>query len=930
MKIMKASAGSGKTYRLSKTYLELLLQGDGYETYRHILAVTFTNKATAEMKSRILRDLKELSATNPKARKLLVNILHDYSAFAVSTIDRFFQQTLKAFSREIGQFADYQIELDRKSLIAEAMDRILDSLSEDRQELLDWIKKSIVGNMELGKKVKVDEGLYEMGLLLKSEEHRELSERHGIDDGKDYAPERLSRISEACRTIIEDFRRGVCERGLEFAPGEKVDFEGKKKILKSKPELMEFVEDNIRQYNTAYTIDKLIYSLGLAGEFYKEFDALLKEKNLMCLDESNTILRDIINGSDAPFVYEKLGVRYEHFLLDEFQDTSNIQWENFYPLLRESESKGGSNLIVGDVKQSIYRFRDSDWKLLGEKVKETFPSAEEEVLDGNWRSSETVVHFNNAFFKMAASKLGLSEIYSDVRQEVRKKDDQKGYVRVSFCNDQMAMVRESIANALEAGARYGDVAILVRNKKEGAQIAEKLIADGLPVISDDSLNLKSSVVVRRLLALLSSFDNPDDKISLYFAAMLGFSFPESYHSLIDFCESLLRELEAYDAASFDAESLFIQAFMDELQTWTASNGNNLRMFLRHWAESEFFIGSPENAESIRVLTIHKSKGLEFPYVIFPYAETVTLYKAGTHWCHLDAKAGALPEVFSGIYPVALGKAAAQSHFDSHLEEERARQLVDNINLFYVALTRAGKCLHIISKEPTKTFKESLKKNNPVYMTVPNLLYEFVGANEDMIYGSMYDFGRMERAESGRQSDFESHYHSIPLGGRLMPSEDAADFFGGDGNVGAAASARLRGVVLHGILSAVVSPADLQSAVQTEMMEGTLSEDEAAAAFEMLGSRIGRHPEWFPESAEGVVVLNEQAIFDAFGQERRPDRVVVEGDSVRIVDFKFGKEDEKYVRQLQRYASLYRQLGYRVLSADIWYVEEGKTVNVEYE
>lgn len=930
MKIMKASAGSGKTYRLSKTYLELLLRGEGYETYRHILAVTFTNKATAEMKSRILRDLKELSASNPKARKLLINILHDYSAFAVSTIDRFFQQTLKAFSREIGQFADYQIELDRKSLIAEAMDRILDSLSEDRQELLDWIKKSVVENMELGKKIKIDQGLHEMGLLLKSEEHRELSERYKIDDSKDYSPGRLARLSEACRTIIEAFRQGVCERGVEFAPGERIDFEGKKKILKANPELQEFVEDNIRQYNTAYTIDKLIYSLGLAGEFYKEFDALLKEKNLMCLDESNTILRDIINGSDAPFVYEKLGVRYEHFLLDEFQDTSNIQWENFYPLLKESESKGGSNLIVGDVKQSIYRFRDSDWKLLGEKVKKTFPSAKEEVLDGNWRSSETVVHFNNDFFKMAASKLGLSKIYSDVRQDVKKEDDQKGYVRVSFCSDQLAMVKESVAAAVQAGARYGDIAILVRNKREGALIAEQLIADGLPVISDDSLDLKSSVVVRRLLALLSSFDNPDDKISLYFASTLGFTFPESYHSLIDFCESLLRELEAYDAAAFDAESLFIQAFMDELQTWTASNGNNLRLFLRHWSESEFFIGSPENAESIRVLTIHKSKGLEFPYVIFPYADMVTLYKSGTHWCHLDAKSGGLPEGFGGIYPVSLGKTAAQSHFDSHLEEERDRQLVDNINLFYVALTRAGKCLHIISKEPTKTFKESLKKKNPVYMSLPNLLYEFVGANEDVTYGSMYDFSRMEREDQSTQSDFESHYRSIPLDGRLLPSEDATDFFGVDGTVGTSASARLRGVVLHDILSAVVSPADLQAAVRKEMIDGKLSAEEANAAFEMLSSRIVQHPEWFPNDPGNVEVLNEQTIFDALGRENRPDRVVVVGNEARIVDFKFGREDEKYLRQLQRYASLYRQMGYVVRSADIWYVEDDKTVKVEYE
>lgn len=927
---MKASAGSGKTYRLSKTYLELLLKGGGPDAYRHILAVTFTNKATSEMKSRILKDLKELSATNPAARKILINILHDYSAFAVSTIDKFFQQTLKAFSREIGQFADYQIELDRKSLIKESMDRVLDSLTEDRHELLEWVKKSVVDQLEQGLKAKIDDKLYDVGMLLKSEEHRELAESYGIDDIKAFNTERLAKISTQCRTIKEDFRLGLKQRGLEFESGVRIDFKGKTKILKANPEFAEFVEDNFRSYNTAYVIDELIYSLGLAGEFYQQFDDLLREKNLMCLDESNTILRDIINGSDAPFVYEKLGVRYEHFLLDEFQDTSNIQWDNFLPLIIESESKGGSNLIVGDIKQSIYRFRDSDWKLLGEKVKLSFPDAQEQVLDGNWRSSECVVKFNNSFFEMAASNLGLSSIYADVKQKVMRKDEQQGYVRVSFCDDQIAMVCESISNAMAAGAEYGDIAVLVRNKKEGALIADHLISKGLPVISDDSLNLKSSIVVRRLLALLNSYDNPDDKISLYFAQTLGLSFPDSYHSLTDFCESLLRDLQAFDLASFDSESLFIQAFMDELQSWTAVNGNNLRSFLKHWNDSEFYIGSPENAESIRILTIHKSKGLEFPYVIFPFAEKIRLFKAGTHWCHLDVDDSRFDKEFGGIYPVPLNRNAADSHFETQLEEEMYLQAVDNINLFYVALTRAGKCLHVISKTPTKTLKESIKKKKPVYGSISDLLYEFVSSMDDVVYGEMYDFRSAKRKEEDSQIDFESRYCSIALDGRLLPSEDASDFFGEDGLVGASASARLRGVVLHDILSSVVSPEDLGPALKREQMAGKLSASEAQEAEKLLSQRIAAHPEWFPSDTAGYTILNEVSVYDAQGREKRPDRVLLSEDRAIIVDFKFAKQDEAYRKQIERYAGLYRSLGYNVESAAIWYVEDDMVIDLIYE
>ena len=349
MKILKASAGSGKTYTLAKTYLEMLLESKDRYAYRHILAVTFTNKATAEMKNRILSNLAEKAEKDPKARQMLTDILHDYGAFSVTTIDKFFQQTLKAFSREIGQFADYQIELDRDSLISESMDRILDSLTEDKVELVDWLKASVLDKLETGKKPDIDGKLYETGKLLKSEEHRKLAEEFGIDDAEMFSKQRLDTIKEKCSSVVSDFEQKAAAAGMERTPGTKIKKPGVKK-LGADPVLAELFDEPYRDYCTAYIINELIFSLGLAGEFYKEFDTLLKEKNLMCLDESNTILRDIIAGSDAPFVYEKLGVRFEKFLLDEFQDTSNIQWENFLPLLKESESHSSGSLVVGDVK----------------------------------------------------------------------------------------------------------------------------------------------------------------------------------------------------------------------------------------------------------------------------------------------------------------------------------------------------------------------------------------------------------------------------------------------------------------------------------------------------------------------------------------------------------------------------------------------------
>ena len=928
MKILKASAGSGKTYRLSKTYIDLLLRSREPYPYRHILAVTFTNKATAEMKARILRDLAELSETDPRAEHVLIDLLHDYGAFSVSTIDRFFQQALKAFSREIGQFADYQIELDKESLIAETMDRILDSLTEDSGELLDWIQSALADALDQGRRFRVDQGLLETGKYLKNDEFRELSERLGISGAQAFGKDRLKRIREECRTLIGQFRASAAALGIEAAPGELIKKPGKRALAASE-ELAALFDEPYRHYCTAFLLDGLLYQLGLAGEFHKEFDALSAEKNVLCLDESNTLLRKIIGGSDAPFVYEKLGVRYEHFLLDEFQDTSHIQWDNFLPLLQESESKTGGNLIVGDVKQSIYRWRDSDWQLLGSEVLRAFPGADVEPLDGNWRSTRTVVAFNNRFFPWAAGQLGLEDIYADVVQTVMKKDPQEGQVRVSFCTDQLEAILASVLEVRRRGAQWGDIAILVRGKKEGAAIAAHLIGNGVPVISDDSLLLKSSPVVRRLVSLLSCFENPDDGIGRFLADAMDLTFPSEYHSLVDFCEELLRAMRAWDPASFEGQVLYIQAFMDDLQSWVQTNGNKLRYYLKHWEEKDIYIGSPENAASVRILTIHKAKGLQFPHVIFPFADKVDLYRHEVHWSELQTDRTPFSPELQGIYPVDLGSLAEASLFEGSVERERRLQLVDNINLFYVALTRAEKSLHVIAKLPSKKCREAVAKGKPEYGNFSELLYSFLGGKEESSVGTPYDFAQMKRETQERKElDFKGEYPSFALGGRLTPSQEADDFFGDEGLAGIDASPRLRGIVLHDILSEVRRPQELADAVAAAVRDGWLDAAGGQKAHLMLQERIAAHPDWFPASPDASVqVLNEQSLFDADGSEFRPDRVVLQARRAVIVDYKFGQEKESYRYQLRRYARLWRQLGYEVAGAYVWYVEDDRVIPI---
>jgi len=1015
IKILKASAGSGKTYNLAKEYISILLGSSDRYAYRHILAVTFTNKATAEMKSRIVKELYMLG-TDPEASgyfsdfvpalcpdaetlrsksgRILTDILHDYGSFYVSTIDKFFQMTLKAFSREAGQMASYQIELDRKALVHESVDRMLDSITEDSTELIGRLEEGVMEQLRQGKRINLERGLYEMADRLKNDERRERSESMGIDPAVAFSAESLAAVGAECDRVIDAFAsalaaaaRAVSDamdaagvplsettRGFlsqvtgyfDIVPGQAVKkpteafmrnaadsslWFAKTKAKKYLPLVEGVLEGPLgdfcamfdvpfKMYSTAVLLKEQSFSLKLAGDFYREFEALLKEKNVLGIDDSNTILRDIIDGSDAPFVYEKMGVRFEDFLLDEFQDTSTIQWQNFLPLLRESDASGRPNLVVGDVKQSIYRWRGSDWKLLASHLPEQFSNAQVDTLDSNWRSCKAIVDFNNSFFRYAADEVGVGDIYADVKQEVKSKDTQEGYVRLTFCapDEEDQAVLDSIREACEAGARYGDMAVLVRNRAEGGHVAAFLMEEHIPVISDDSLKLKSSVTVRRLVSLLSCVENPSDTVSSYLASSMDISFPDVYHSLPDLCEALLREMYDRDPSSFEGETLYVQSFLDYLQDWCAKGGNNLMRFLKEWndiePESEPSISSPSDGDAVRIMTIHKSKGLEFPFVIFPYAEKVGFYKGDWHWCRPEGASDAFPASSKAIFPVRLSSSAADTAFSADYERERTLQVVDNINTFYVAFTRAEKSLHVIACRPAA----SSKKDGPtdfsqvlrVFAGSSPLMQERLSGEDEpdvFEYGTPYDFNRMKRARQTGEEPFPVAFRSYPLGGRLRLSADASDFFAPDGTAGASASRRLGGIVLHDILSSVRRPSDLRAAVDAAVSDGRLTAAEGAADFALLQERIAAAAArgWFP--ADGAGVLNEHTVFDADGREFRPDRVVAAPGHTYVIDYKSGERSDAHIFQVRRYVRLYRQMGYPEVSGHIWYLQDDVVVDI---
>ena len=1083
VELMKASAGSGKTYTLAKKYIGLLLESRERDAYRHILAVTFTNKATDEMKSRILEELY-IMATRPhesdylkdfvpsvlpsteelqrKSARVMSDILHDYSAFAISTIDKFFQQTLKAFAHEIGQFASYQVELDRDAVVEESVDRLLDSLTEEKKELRGWLTENLLDQIERGGKYRVDASLMDIAKRLGSRQRKDAVKEAGLKaDTRD--KEELKKVRTASRKIIaEGYDRLVKaseavlselgKYGIEvktdkrtffghfavFAKmqkGESAEMPGtsfmnkladpskwftgdQKKRFKPCLDLITsnvspyvsvvedfFKAENLMDYNTACILDSQLYGLGLAGELEQMFKEIMKEKNIMCLDDSNEILRDIINGSDAPFIYEKTGVRFDHFLLDEFQDTSRVQYANFLPLLVESHSKGGRNLIVGDVKQSIYRWRGSDWNLLNNEVRGNFDKVEDSTLDTNWRSLADVIEFNNVLFWTLARVIDsqsisqetvdavkaslmkpdgektrgpVAEIYADVMQKVAPKHKSGGSVKVTFVPApergegdnglQKERILKTINELMSQGARLGDIAILVRGNAEGEKIAAFLLENSVAVITDESLKVKKSATVRRLMSLMSYVDNPADMVNGYLAEQLDITTPASYRSLIDLAEYFLRELKVKTGDGWKNEVPHIQSYMDAIQDYVSTRDNSLHNFLKYWEEKDPSISSPSSGDAVRIMTVHKSKGLAFPYVILPYAEKIGFYKSGKMWCAPELKGTRLEGVAEGTYDVTLSEASSLTHFGRHYIRESFLQLVDNMNILYVALTRAEKGMHIIGNLPGKTRRENIASGTYDFKNFSELIYWFLSSskilegveltvdkNEEdegkdtlcFTYGAGFNFAEMKRKTDETDAFIHgegNEFPSVPLNpvvpvldeedgemvdvrelGRLKFSADSLDFFCED-KAGIEASPRLKGIVLHDILSRLTDVSELDRAVDAAVSAGDVDLPQRDEILGLLKERIASKPEWF--DAAGMKVMNETALIDSDGKMYRPDRVMVaQNGAVCIVDYKFGEHRRSYERQLKGYADIWKRMGYTDVSAVLWYVNDDKVITV---
>ncbi|MCE5320625.1 MAG: UvrD-helicase domain-containing protein [Bacteroidales bacterium] len=996
IKLFKASAGSGKTHNLTMEYLRLLFTNDF--AYRHILAVTFTNKATEEMKRRIVEELFKRSALDPKSERILINILHDYSSFNISTIDRFFQQTMRAFAREIGKNSSYSVELDSDMVLFQATDQMMQDLGKEENEgLLDWLLNLSYESIEKGENWDTRKGINALAgqlfkeayKLAKKEAGESLTNRSEIAGYRDmlktivssfedrlraYGKEGVSIIKESGLTE-EDFSGGAKSWAKKFGKLAAGDTDSPTKTfvemydstegwiskinLKKNPYLAALVqkahdnglrdligkiidfEDERITYKTAQAIYSNIYSLGILADIEKFIRDYSKENGLVLLSETTELLNRIIDGSDTPFIYEKIGSRLDHFMLDEFQDTSVMQWQNFKPLIENSLASGNDNLIVGDVKQSIYRWRGSDWGILGKTIYDDFDNGriDEKGLNDNWRSCSNIIDFNNEFFPFAAemcdsivgansdmheNRISVKEIYSEVLQNIPENRETKpGYIELKFFpktgNDEEKWKESALSqiqlkiDALRAkGRKLRDIAILVRTNTEGATVAEDLISKGYKVISGESLFLKSSQSVSTIVSLLRYYNKPDDSINNTIAEFEGITLESNPRiarlPLYEMCEELAGMLGEGVRTS---ESVYILSFLDLVLDFVKNKRADISSFLDWWDEKGFkaSVAAPEGQDAIRIMTIHKSKGLGIKSVIIPFLTCSFKKSSGDiMWCKpLTEPFNAMP-----LVPVKYSSELAKTIFAPEYEAEYTRNIIDNLNIAYVAFTRAREELIIFAEE----------YSGKTISSVSNILFEKFAPllNEE----NAFVLGELT-PEIEEETQFTGEiqipaFRSADAGERLRLSLKSGDFFEKE------KSARTKGIIIHDILSRIYSMEDIVPSVKEAVAAGELSEAEESEVVATLARLIGSVSDryWF-EGKNGV--YNELEIIEPGGVVSRPDRVLIDEECV-VIDFKTGiLRPRSHIYQIESYTALLKQMGYTSVKGYIWYLDENEIMEV---
>lgn len=1146
LQLQRASAGSGKTYTLTKIYIRNFLAKKVNNRYRlrtepemravhgRILAITFTNKATNEMKQRIVTALanlaglysqddekidylsdfiEEFSATKEQVQQaalLGLNILlHGYSDFQISTIDAFFQSILRTLAVETDRNESYQIELDDKYLSQVGVDMTLSEVNDntDRKKSYAkfWIQSLILDMLRNGEGwnpfKKSKNGLYaelvNFTNLFHSEVFKENVEAELMEyltsdvdymkvysklkkSHKDCHEEYKEAYSESRTAILEMLKNEGCDFNslnsknygglwrrqsdsdfsdvpigkVKFGFGklimslEGVDEEDVVVLLKDYKEKADalqglaymlcehrdlMLEWEILDRFWSATNGKLYY-LGLIKSIKENIRQFREENNIIPLSETNRILQGIINEDDAPFIYERVGTYINYYLIDEFQDTSRLQWSNLCPLVSESLSheEDYDNLIIGDVKQSIYRFRNAEPMLIQNDVPERFNCeirGESVDENTNWRSNREIVKFNNSFFhriahtldcergadKSDSTRLKISSLYSNAIQKI-KNIDKPGYVEVNFMGHNANAYDEMgdlVHRLLDKGYAQKDIAFLVSNGDHGVALIDALMAYNadeknagktpISVISEESLKISSSSAVKLVVAVLqlivkgnakkgvktddrrnskvemdefiSSYNyiycnNPDlsatEIIERYFSDESNINVSDLLKEVHTVALPALVEniiIKVVPEKLRQSDVAFLAAFQDEVLEYCQMYPADIASFVRWWNDTgakKSSISSPEDTDAVQIMTIHKSKGLEFKCVIIPYADwSLDVTKPSTIWVRPKLPDNVEISGMPPYLPIGMNNALKDTLYNDDYEQEFDRIVVDQLNKTYVAFTRAVNELYIYAQSTKKA--ESTLIGDYLKRIVPQMYdtklldpseIEFTVKENDIIIDDSgelltYRMGgvtpedvkkfkdKSDESESDDKEKIADYYVNTKTELLITDSEkDAED----DNEVRSdnasekeSKESRRRGRLLHSIMEQVIVADDLPAAIRRMKIAGRLKGKDADEVEAFLKAKMAdeKVAKWFDKDLD---VITERTILCSDDKNRRPDRIVVskEGD-LEVIDYKFGEQlnDNYNTQQVRRYIKLLREIKaedgspkYRSVRGYLWYVSLG--------
>ncbi|MFR9503157.1 MAG: UvrD-helicase domain-containing protein [Rikenellaceae bacterium] len=1043
--IYNASAGSGKTYTLAYKYIRDVIEEP--MLYRNILAVTFTNKATEEMKRRILGEIHSLASGNAsnylerlqtelslsetlirkRALHVRTNILHDYSRFTILTIDRFFQRIIRAFIQELGIDINYNIELDPTAILSQSADRIVEEVSTNEQ-LKRWISEFIEERIEDGRSWDIHEGVLSLGSEIFKESNRERLER---PNSKEELKAIVERFNRECEQSKGQMKR-CATTALEIITADSLtteSFSGKSRSFakyfdiiadgtikeptktlrdraqstagwgkgveataaKLQPllsEIIDLYDNNIKRWNTALLLRENYRSFALLTDLYNMVKVVSNEQNMMLLSETKLILSEFIADNDAPFIYEKVGNRFERYMIDEFQDTSLKEWRNFLPLLQNamSQSEKSSVLIVGDIKQSIYRWRGGDWKILHSLAKEDIGSENTEVinLQENYRSLPNIVKFNNAIIEAIVdfdnrvlntkieeaqientTKLELRDMlrqaYADHAQTPRKSGSADGYVELTIHNDQPQVV-EKIKEVLDLGFSPSEILLLVRSNSEGVTIASKLLEfkreNSNPkyyfdVMTQEALVVGLAPISQFVVSALMLSVNEEDSIqhAIYnrflgdraFNAPLSEQERDQLHAIrLLSTEEAFESIVIYYQLDSDPNNIaYLQAIHESICNFCSSRSGDIALFLKWWEEhgAQRSISVEQSEKSIEITTIHKAKGLEKAVVIIPYCTWALDPKSGGSG-KVDPKrpqkssavwAEASDELRElGAFPVKYKKAMGDSLFSEQYYREFVYSHIDNINMLYVALTRASQSLHIFIKEGQIGIGRAISNiiaTSDKQITLGELRGEVTIDDEQRVYS----FGeRSAPISSGGKNANNNLYimDSYPTSHadlrlrlpsqRYFEQEETAEL-----------SPRHKGILMHKAFAEATSKEEIGERLTSMFLNGQINMREFAAITAKIEEALSTSPikEWFEEQWDEI--HNEHDIITPRSSSfKRPDRVMIKDGRAIVVDYKFGvREQDHHKKQVAEYMRLLGEMGYQKVDGYIWYIKNNKIIQV---